>query len=86
MEMGEHDDGFRVWVTEITWGYDSISVIVDRLTKLAHFLPIRTTDSIDSLSRFYIKEIVRLHGVLVSIVSNRDPRLLLGSRRVCGLP
>ena len=47
---------------------------VDRLTKSAHFLPIRVTDSVDALSRLYIREIVRLHGVPVSIVSDRDPR------------
>ena len=55
-------------------GHDSIWVIADRLTKSTHFLPIRTTDSIDSLSRLYIREIVRLYGVSISIVSNRDPR------------
>lgn len=45
-----------------------------RLTKSAHFLPIRMTDSVDSPSRLYIREIVKLHGVPVSIVSGRDPR------------
>ena len=55
-------------------GHDAIWVIVDRLTKTAHFLPIQVTDSIEKLSRLYIREIIRLHGILVSIVSNRDPR------------
>ena len=55
-------------------GHDSIWVVVDRLTKSVHFLPIRATDSVDTLSRLYIREIVRLHGVPVSIVSDRDPR------------
>ena len=55
-------------------GSDAIWVVVDRLTKSAHFLPMRVTDSIDSLSRLYIREIVKLHGVPVSIVSDRDPR------------
>ena len=50
-------------------GSDAIWVIVDRLTKSAHFLPIRTTDSVERLCRRYIDEIVRLHGVPVSIVS-----------------
>ena len=49
-------------------------MIVDRLTKLAHFLPIRVTDSIDTLSWLYIQEVVRLHGMPVSIVSDRDSR------------
>ncbi|KAL4184968.1 hypothetical protein AMTRI_Chr10g228220 [Amborella trichopoda] len=55
-------------------GHDSIWVIVDRLTKAAHFLPIRTTYTLDRLAQLYIKEIVRLHGVPVSIVSDRDTR------------
>ena len=55
-------------------GHNSIWVMVDRLTKSTHFLPIRATDSVDTLSRLYIREIVRLHGVLVSIVSDRDPQ------------
>ncbi|KAL2248184.1 UNVERIFIED_CONTAM: Transposon Tf2-12 polyprotein [Sesamum indicum] len=54
--------------------HDTIWVIVDRLTKSAHFLPVRITDSLDKLARLYIFEIVRLHGVPVSIVSDRDSR------------
>ncbi|KAL0288801.1 UNVERIFIED_CONTAM: hypothetical protein Sangu_2642000 [Sesamum angustifolium] len=54
--------------------HDAIWVIVDRLTKSAHFLPIRLGDSLDKLAELYISEIVRLHGVPVSIVSDRDPR------------
>jgi hypothetical protein len=53
---------------------DAIWVIVDRLTKSAHFLPIKITDSIDVLSKLYLREVVRLHGVPVSIVSDRDAR------------
>ena len=54
-------------------GHDSIWVVVDRLTKSAYFLPIRATDSVDSLSRLYIRERVRLHGVPISIISDKDP-------------
>ena len=53
---------------------DAVWVIVDRLTKSAHFVPMRMTDSVDKLSRLYVREIVRLHGVPVSVVSDRDPR------------
>ncbi|GKC12551.1 putative reverse transcriptase domain-containing protein [Tanacetum coccineum] len=53
-------------------GYDSIWVIVDRLTKSAHFLPIRKTDSIEKLAKLYLKEIVCKHGVPTSIISDRD--------------
>ena len=55
-------------------GYDSIWVIVDRMTKSAHFLPINITDPVKKLVRLYLKEIVRLHSVPISIVSDRDAR------------
>nr|KYP69549.1 Retrotransposable element Tf2 [Cajanus cajan] len=55
-------------------GHDSIWVIVDRLTKSAHFLPINIRYSLERLARLYINEIVRLHGIPSSIVSDRDPR------------
>ncbi|CAL1361076.1 unnamed protein product [Linum trigynum] len=53
---------------------DAIWVIVDRLTKSAHFIPIRWGCSLELLTKKYVEEIVRLHGVPVSIVSDRDPR------------
>jgi hypothetical protein len=55
-------------------GYDAIWVVVDRLTKSAHFLPIKETDKMEKLTRTYLKEIVRLHGVPISIISDRDSR------------
>jgi len=51
--------------------FDSIWVIVDRLTKSAHFLPVKTTYIAEEYARLYIKEIVRLHGVPISIISDR---------------
>ncbi|GJR70855.1 hypothetical protein Tco_0016920 [Tanacetum coccineum] len=53
-------------------GFDSIWVIVDRLTKSAHFLPMRETDSTEKLTRLYMKEIVARHGIPVLIISDRD--------------
>nr|GEY82831.1 putative reverse transcriptase domain-containing protein [Tanacetum cinerariifolium] len=53
-------------------GYDSIWVIVDRLTKSARFFLMKKTDSIEKLAQLYLKEIVCRHGVLVSIISDRD--------------
>ena len=50
-------------------------MIVDRLTKSSHFLLVNVEDSLEKLAQLYVDEIVRLHGVLVSIVSYRDPRL-----------
>ena len=54
--------------------HDVVWVIVDRLTKSAHFLLIETRDSLDKLASLYVSEIVKLHGVPVSIVSDRDPK------------
>ncbi|RVX01842.1 Transposon Ty3-I Gag-Pol polyprotein [Vitis vinifera] len=53
---------------------NGVWVIVDRLTKSAYFLAMKTTDSMNSLAKLYIQEIVRLHGIPVSIVSDRDPK------------
>nr|GFB57882.1 putative reverse transcriptase domain-containing protein [Tanacetum cinerariifolium] len=55
-------------------GYDTIWVIVDRLTKSAIFTPIRETDPMDKLARIYLKEVVTRHRIPVSIISDRDPR------------
>ncbi|GJS85560.1 putative reverse transcriptase domain-containing protein [Tanacetum coccineum] len=55
-------------------GYDSIWVIVDHFTKSAHFLPMEETDSMERLTRLYMKEVVMRHGILVSIIYDRDSR------------
>ncbi|KAJ9566000.1 hypothetical protein OSB04_001966 [Centaurea solstitialis] len=55
-------------------GHDTIWVIIDRLTKSAHFLEMRETLPMDKLSKLYINEVVRRHGVPLSIVSDRDSR------------
>nr|GFB37106.1 reverse transcriptase domain-containing protein [Tanacetum cinerariifolium] len=49
-------------------------VIVDRLTKSAHFLPIRKNDPLDKLAKLYLNRIVARHGILVSIICDRDGR------------
>ncbi|GJQ98969.1 putative reverse transcriptase domain-containing protein [Tanacetum coccineum] len=55
-------------------GYDTIWVIVDRLTKSAIFTPMKETDPLDKLARMYLKEVVTRHGIPVSIIGDRDPR------------
>ncbi|XP_028120020.1 uncharacterized protein LOC114317480 [Camellia sinensis] len=55
-------------------GHDAIWVVVNRLTKMIHFLALGSTDTLESLSRLFIREIIRLHGELVSIVSDCDSR------------
>nr|GFA76760.1 putative reverse transcriptase domain-containing protein [Tanacetum cinerariifolium] len=62
-------------------GYDTIWVIVDRLTKSAHFLPMRKDDSMDKLTKLYLKEVVTRHGIPVSIIFYRDPRDRLAKRK-----
>ncbi|GJS30672.1 retrotransposon protein, putative, ty3-gypsy subclass [Tanacetum coccineum] len=54
--------------------HDAIWVVVDRLTKSAHFLPIRKNYGISKLAEIFRQEIVRLHGTPTSIVSDRDPK------------
>ncbi|GJS47525.1 putative reverse transcriptase domain-containing protein [Tanacetum coccineum] len=53
-------------------GYNTIYVIIDRLTKSAIFTPMRETDSMEKLVRMYLKEVVTSHGILVSIICDRD--------------
>nr|GEY46545.1 putative reverse transcriptase domain-containing protein [Tanacetum cinerariifolium] len=53
-------------------GYDSIWVIMDRVTKSAHFLSKKKTDSIEKLAKLYLKEIVCRHGVPMLVISDRD--------------
>ncbi|GJS96458.1 putative reverse transcriptase domain-containing protein [Tanacetum coccineum] len=55
-------------------GFDTIWVIMDQLTKPAHFLPIKENDPLDKLARLYLNKIVARHGIPVSIISNRDGR------------
>ena len=54
--------------------HELVWVVVDRLTKSAHFLLVRTDYLLDKLAELYIKEIARLHGIPISIILDRDPR------------
>ena len=65
---------FIIGLPKTTNGFDAIWVIIDRLTKSAHFLPIRVTSSMEQLAELYVQEVVRLHGVPRSIISDRDSR------------
>nr|GFC26685.1 reverse transcriptase domain-containing protein [Tanacetum cinerariifolium] len=65
---------FVTKLSKSSQGYDTVWVIVDRLTKSAIFTPIRETDPMDKLARIYLKEVVTRHGIPVSIISDRDPR------------
>ena len=74
MEVKHITMDFVVGLSHALGGYDAIWVIVDRLTKSTHFLAIRNNFSLNRLAELYVNEVVKLHGVPVSIVSNRDPR------------
>nr|GFB36144.1 putative reverse transcriptase domain-containing protein [Tanacetum cinerariifolium] len=71
-------------------GQDTIWVIVDRLTKSAHFLPMREDDTLEKLTRQYLKEVVSRHVVPVSIISDRDGRFTVKELfihwRICYVP
>ncbi|GJR69472.1 putative reverse transcriptase domain-containing protein [Tanacetum coccineum] len=63
---------FNIKLPKTSSGHDTIWVIVDRLTKSAHFIPTRATNSMETLTWLYINEIVSRHGVPISIISDRD--------------
>jgi hypothetical protein len=64
---------FIVGLPRTTKGYDSICMIMDRLTKVAHFIPVKTTYKGTQLAELYMSQIVCLHGVTKKIVSDRSP-------------
>ncbi|GKD08883.1 putative reverse transcriptase domain-containing protein [Tanacetum coccineum] len=65
---------FVIKLPKTSTGQDTIWVIVDRLTKSAHFLPMKETNSMEKLTRQYLKEVVSRHGVPILIISNRDSK------------
>lgn len=72
MELGGYYHGFYVGITErkeMEWCYLGI---LDRLTKSALFLPMKMIDSMDKLAKLYVNEVVRLYGVPVFIMSDRE--------------
>ena len=73
MEVGSHHDGLCDPLATDIVGDDAVWVIVDRLTKSAHFLLVRMAFTFEEFDRLYIREIVQLYGVSVSIISDRDP-------------
>ena len=65
---------FIMKLSRTTRSVDAISVIVDKLTKSAHFIPISESIYVERLVDIYIEEVVVRHRVLVSVVSDRDDR------------
>ena len=66
---------FLTHLPQTSQGHGAVLVIMDRLTKSAHFLVVRMTFTKEAFYRLYIREIVRLHGVLVSLYQTGIPDL-----------
>ena len=66
---------FVVWLPRTRRKMDSIWVIVDRLTKFAHFIPVKSTYTKEDYARIYINKIVSLHGISLSIIMDRGALL-----------
>ena len=59
----------------MTWRqHDSIMVVVDKLTKATHFIPVKSTHKTNDIVKIFMKEIFKLHGFPKAIISDRDPK------------
>ena len=67
---------FVIWLPRTRNKKNEVWVIVNRLTKSANFLAMKTIDSMNSLAKLYIQEIVRLHGIPLSILSDRNLKFI----------
>jgi hypothetical protein len=67
---------FIVGLPRTTKGFDSIWVIIDRLTKIAHFLPVKVKYTVATYAELYIARILSLHGLSKVIVSERGPQFV----------
>ncbi|GJZ29875.1 putative reverse transcriptase domain-containing protein [Tanacetum coccineum] len=74
IEVGKITMDFVTKLPKTSSSQDAIWIIVDRLNKSAHFLPMKETDSMEKLTRQYLKEVVSRHGVPVSNISDRDSK------------
>ena len=77
MEMGSYFHGFIIGLL-MTWRqHDSIMVVVDKLTKAAHFIPVKSTHKMDDIAKIFMKDIFKLHGLPKAIVSDRHVSSIL---------
>ena len=74
--MGGHQYGFYRWLTQHFSEACSIWVIVDRLTKTAHFIPVNTTYTAKKYAEIYLDQIIRLHGIPKTIISDHGVQFI----------
>jgi hypothetical protein len=72
VEVVSGDNGFHHWIARTGKQHDSIMVVVENLTKAAHFIPLKTTHKAVDVDDIFMKEVARLHSIPKTIVSDRD--------------
>jgi hypothetical protein len=77
MEVGSDNNGFITGFSRTGKLHDSIMVVVDKITKPAHFIPLKNTHKSADVVDIFMKEVARLHGIPKMIVSNRDLKFTL---------
>ena len=71
MEMGSYFHGLHYRFSNDLEKHDSIMVVVDKLTKATHFIPVKSTHKIDDIAKIFMNDIFKLHGLPKSIISYR---------------
>jgi hypothetical protein len=83
MEMGDNIHGFYYWFSKTVRKHDAIMVVVDKLSKETHFIPIKSTFKAIDVVDIFMKEIFRLHGLPKTIISDRDAKFTSNFGKAC---